>query len=51
MAMDTRADAAIGVGLANVVAGKASEIQHAFALSLRQGIWGTTHCARVVFFG
>ena len=51
MALDTRADAAIGVGSANVVAGKASQIQHAFAFSLCQGIWWTTHGARVVFFG
>ncbi len=51
LALDTRADAAIGVGSANAVAGKASEIQHAFAFLLLQGIWWTTHGAWVVFFG
>ena len=51
MAMNTRADAAIGVGFANAVAGKASEIQRAFTFSLRQDIWGSTHGPRVVFFG
>ena len=51
MALHTRTNAAIEVGFANVVAGKASEVQHAFAFSLCQGICWTTNGARVVFFG